>query len=413
MSEMTATRKGVPGWAVATIALLGIGWLASGWYLWRTRVPGDLDLPDLNPRRYFSAAELDETADYERFVRIVILLSILATIVALLFLIRRMPRLARNTGLGPIGAGMIVGMVMLVVLWAVDLPFAILLRWWDERHDLAEGSWIDWLFEPYAVLGGSVVYVMLVIAVVMGFARKFPRMWWIPVPPVFLVLTALFIFVLPYLAAGGVNGPSDPELRRDARTLAIRVDAEGTPVDVEKVSDLTSQANAFAGGLGPTERIVLWDTLLDGRFTDGAVRVVVAHEYAHIARRHLWKGLGWSVLFAFPIAFVIAEVTRRRGGLGNPGLLPYGALVLIVLNIVLAPLTNEISRRYEAEADWVALEATRDPASARELFTSFSETSLNQPNPPGWAHLFFDTHPTLMQRIAMAEAWKSERGGSP
>lgn len=397
---MTATRK-----TVATIAVLGLGWLVAAWFLWDTKVPGNLDLPNLDARDYFGAAELDEAADYERFVWIVLVLSIIALLVALAVMVRRMPRLARSTGLGPIGAGMIVGMVMLVVIWAVDLPFQIALRWWDERHGLTEGGWLEWLVEPWAVLGASVVYVMLIIAVVMGFARKYPRNWWIPVPPIFLALTAAFIVALPYLMAGRVHSPDDPELRQDIRTLAIKVDAEGTPVDVEEVSDLTNQANAFAGGLGPTERIVLWDTLLDGRFTDGAVRVVVAHEFAHIAEHHLWKGLGWSVLFAFPITFVLARMTARRGGMGDPGVLPYGALVLVLLNLAIAPFTNIISRRYEAEADWIALRATSDPDGAKELFEGFADTSLHHPDPPVAIHYFFDTHPTLLERIAMAEAY--------
>jgi STE24 endopeptidase len=231
-------------------------------------------------------------------------------------------------------------------------------------------------------------------------------MWWLPATPIFLALSIFFIFVSPYLLAFDVDRPADVQLRRDAEVLAQRIGAEGTPVDVEEVSDLTSQANAFAAGLGPTERIVLFDTLLDGRFEDDEVRTVVAHEFAHIARDHIWKGLGWSVLFAFPITFLLAEVTRRRGGLGDPAVLPYGVLVLVVLNLALLPLSNVISRRYEAEADWIALQATRDPEAAQGLFEGFSDTSLHQPDPPGWFGLFFGSHPTLMERIEMAEAWQ-------
>jgi STE24 endopeptidase len=406
-SEMTATRK-----TLATITALAIPWLVAAWFLWNTDVPSDLRLPDLSPRDYFTAAQLDETADYSRFVRTVLVLSLVATVVALLVLIRRMPRLARSTGLGPIGAGMIVGMVMLVVLWAVNLPFSITLRWWDERHDLAEGSWIEWLVAPWAELGGAVLYVMLVIAIVMGFARRYPRFWWAAVTPFFLALTTFFLFIAPYLLAFGIDKPKSPQLRQDVRVLAARTGAKGTPVDIEKVSNVTSQANAFAAGLGPTERIVLWDTLLDGRFDRGEVRVVVAHEFTHIARHHLWKGLGWFALFTFPIAFVVAEATRRRGGLGDPGVLPYGALVLVLANVAIAPVTNLVSRRYEAEADWGALKATRDPDSMQKLMEGFSETSLGQPDPPKWARIFFGTHPTLMQRIEMAEAWKRERGSA-
>jgi Zn-dependent protease with chaperone function len=380
-------------------------WFVGAALLWRTTVPGSLHLSKLDPHDYFSGSELARTARYERFVRIDLVLSLLASIVALVVLMRRAPRLARNTGLGPIGAGLIVAMVMLVVLWAVDLPFSIALRWWDQRHGLAEGSWLEWLVQPWAQLGGAVAFVMLQVAVVMAFARRYPRNWWLPVTPIFLGLATVFIVAAPYLLAGRVHGPSRPQLRQDVQTLE-RVEGIDVPVDVEKVSNVTNEANAFSVGLGPTERVVVWDTLLDGRFTDAEVRVVLAHEFGHIAHRHLWKGMGWTVLFGFPIAFLLARITARRGGLGDPGLLPYGALVLVILNVAITPLTNVVSRRYEGEADWSALKAEKDPAAQKQLFREFSRTSLEQPSPPSWSYVFFDTHPTLMQRIAMAEAWK-------
>src|SRR5207302_7671337 len=139
----------------ATISVLvAVVWFVAAALLWRTSVPGNLSLSNLDPHRFFSGAELTRTARYERFVRADLVVSLLASIVALLVLMRRAPRLARNTGLGPIGAGLIVAMVMLVVLWSVGLPFAIALRWWDQRHHLAEGSWLEWLTQPWAQLGG-------------------------------------------------------------------------------------------------------------------------------------------------------------------------------------------------------------------------------------------------------------------
>jgi len=388
--------------------LAAVVWIVGAALLWRTStVPGDLTLPKLDPRHYFGAADLARAARYERLVRVDFILSALASIAALLVLVRRAPRLARNTGLGPIGAGLIVGMMMLIVLWAVNLPFALALRGWDQHYGLTRGSWIDWLVEPWAELLGGVAFVMLQIAILMAFARRFPRHWWLPVTPVFLTLAAFFVFVSPYLLAFGVDAPKNPQLRSDIQRIERIEHVERTPVDIEKVSDTTTQANAFATGLGPTTRVVLWDTLLDGRFTRGQVRFVIAHEFGHIAHKHLWKGLGWSVLFAFPITFFLAQVTRRRGGMGDPGVLPYGVLVLALVNIALTPAANVVSRRFESEADWSALRATRDPASGRGLFQEFAKTSIEQPNPPSWAYVYFETHPTLMQRIAMTEAWKT------
>jgi Zn-dependent protease with chaperone function len=410
MSEMTATRNGLSSRAATITVLAAVVWLVGAALLWRTTtVPDDLSLPKLDDRQYFSAAELTRTARYERVVRIDLVLSLLASIAALLFLVRRAPRLARDTGLGPIGAGVIVAMVMLIVLWAVGLPSAIILRAWDQHYGLTKGSWAPWLIELWAGLAGEVAFAMLAVAILMAFARRYPRHWWLPVMPVFLVFATVFLLVSPYLLALGVNPPTKPTLRADIQRLERVEHVEGTPIDVEKVSDTTTQANAFATGLGRTTRVVLYDTLLDKRFSRGEVRFVVAHEFGHIAHKHLWKGLGWTVLFAFPIAFLLAQVTRRRGGLGDPGVLPYGLLVLVLLQIPFTPVTNVVSRRFESEADWSALKATRDPASGRGLFQEFSKTSLQQPNPPTWAYLFFDTHPTTMQRIAMTEAWKREQ----
>lgn len=392
---------------------MALAWLVAAPLLWRSQVPGDLSLPSLNPSDYFSASDLSRAERYERFLRIDIVLSLVATIVALLVLVRRAPRLARGTGLGPIGAGMIVGMITLAVIWAVNLPFDVAARWWEQRHGLAEGSWIDWLVEPWAQLGGEVVFVMLQIAIVMILARRYPRHWWLPVTPVFLGLATLALFVSPYLFAFSINPPTSKQLRQDVQTLERREGISGTPVDVEKVSNLTTQANAFAAGLGPTTRVVIWDTLLDGRFNRGEIRFVLAHEFGHVARGHLWKGIGWAALFAFPLAFALAQITRRRGGLSDPGVLPYGVLVLVLLQVAFTPAQNVVSRHTEAEADWMALRTTRDPDSGRGLFEKFQETSLEQPNPPTWSYLFLDTHPTLMQRIAMTEAWKRKENVPP
>jgi STE24 endopeptidase len=154
---------------------------------------------------------------------------------------------------------------------------------------------------------------------------------------------------------------------------------------------------------------VIWDTLLDGRFSRGEVRVVVAHELGHVAHRHLWKLLGWIALLVFPIGFLVAEATRPLGGMGSPRAIPLAFLVLTLAGLVATPVENAVSRRYEAEADWAALRATRDPAAAERLFRDFARTSLQEPSPPPWEYVMRETHPTLAQRIQMARRFATAR----
>ena len=99
----------------------------------------------------------------------------------------------------------------------------------------------------------------------------------------------------------------------------------------------TSQANAYAFGMGPSSRIVLWDTLLDGRFSTREVDVVLAHELAHHSSNHIPEAIGWFALFALPGAFVLMLATRRRGGMGEPAAVPLALLVSAIFSLVVLP----------------------------------------------------------------------------
>jgi STE24 endopeptidase len=91
---------------------------------------------------------------------------------------------------------------------------------------------------------------------------------------------------------------------------------------------------------------------------------------------------------------------------------PIALLVAVVLQVVVTPAENVITRRFEAEADWVALETTRDPEPAREAFIDLARKSLADPRPPAWSYVLGQGHPTIVQRIAMANAWAARNGGS-
>jgi STE24 endopeptidase len=137
------------------------------------------------------------------------------------------------------------------------------------------------------------------------------------------------------------------------------------------------------------------------------VRFVAAHELAHLARNHILKSVGWFTLFIVPILGAAAFLTERRGGLRNPGTVPLALLAIVAVQLAALPLRNAITRRYEAEADWVALTATRDPGAARGLFRLFAHTSLQDPSPPWWAHVLLDDHPSALERIEQAAAWRA------
>jgi len=394
------------GWIA--LAVFGFAWLVAAGLLWRTSVPS-LHIGGFDEHRFFTSHELSRARDYEKGLHVLWLLSTIATVVALVVLTQVLPRSARGIGLGRVGTAVILGMVVLTTLWAVQLPFGIASLWWQHHWGLGSFDVGAWLALQRAVLAESAVFALAAIALLVALAVRFRRFWWIPGAGVFVGLALLLVFVSGWLAAIDTEPLKNEAVRDDIHVIA-RTEGVNPPVRVQKVSDVTDQANAFAIGLGPSTHVVLWDTLLDGRFSRGEIDVVVAHEFGHVKHRHVLKGVVWYALFAFPALFLVAVVTRRRGGLRDPANLPLAVLVVTLITLVAAPLQNEISRRYEAEADWRALQTTHDPASMTRLFRRFQETSLQDPNPPLWAYLWLENHPTLMQRIAMAERYEQKRG---
>jgi STE24 endopeptidase len=240
---------------------------------------------------------------------------------------------------------------------------------------------------------------------VMGAAQMLPRLWWVVAVPAFAGIALLLTFVDPYLQPS--HSLEDRELAAAAQRIQHAEGLSGIPVVVQDVHRFTPEENAFADGLGPSRKVFLWDTLLTGGLTKRQIEVVLAHEFGHHARDHLWKELGWYALFAFPEAYLVALVTRRRGGMARPEAIPVALLVVTLFGLAVLPIRNVISRHYEAEADWAALQTTRDPAGMTGLFQHFGVKDLSSPDPPTWAYVLFADHPTLMQRIAMAEAWKT------
>ena len=98
--------------------------------------------------------------------------------------------------------------------------------------------------------------------------------------------------------------------------------------------------------------------------------------------------------------------------MARPEAVPLSLFVLVALTLLGSPLQNAISRHMEAEADWAALQATHDPAGATALFRGFVPTTLGEPNPSTFEYVMLENHPTVMQRIAMAQAWSKRYAAS-
>jgi STE24 endopeptidase len=380
-------------------------WLLLAVLLWRSSsLPGHASVPELSARRLFSQALLDRTASYGRG-QLLISVAGSAAVLVVAAVYAWVTGRAQYPESDRAGTGVLLGLLGFVLLWVVRLPFNAADLWWQRRHALSHAGYLDRFLSDWFGLRSSLFLVAVLLLALVGLAHLIGDLWWLAAAPIAVGVAALATFVMPWLTA--THRVEAPWLREAARQLEERQGVSGTKVVVQRVRPDSTAPNAATVGFGPSRRVIVWDTLLDGRFTHREVRVVLGHELGHVAHRDLLKGLAWLALLAFPAAYALSLIARRRGGLTEPSAVPAVVLGLVVIGVVAAPLQNVVSRRIEADADWAALDAARDPTAQRSLFVKFARTALEEPDPGPLDYVLLETHPTLLQRIALVEAWQA------
>jgi STE24 endopeptidase len=383
--------------------------------LWRTKVP-DLDLPELDASAYFDAGQLERIDDFRTLTRALWVASVgveLAVLGVLVWKRRPVAALVGRHARGRVRTAVGIGLVAVLVVWLVLLPLGGVTHWWDRRYGLSRQSYPAWLGDSAISLGIRAVLASVAVAGAVILAGRLGRRWWLAGAPALVAIAVVFVLAQPLVVDPLFNRfrpLPDRRLAGEIERLGERVGVEVETVQVADASRRTTAANAYVAGIGPTRRVVFYDTILDGRFREGELIAVAAHELVHVERLHLWKGLAWFALLAWPGMAAVAAVTERRGGLADPALVPLGLLVAAAFFFVTLPLQNAVSRRYEAEADWLALAATGDADSAVALDRRLIGTSLGDPDPPTWAKIVLSTHPPALERIAMAEAFRERHG---
>ena len=307
------------------------------------------------------------------------------------------------------------GLVVVLVVEIVTLPFAAWRHTVVVRYGISTQSWGGWavdLLKSYAV--GAVIggLALLGFYTVVHFA---PRWWWAFGAVGAAGLVVLLSFVLPVLVEPVFN-KFTPMAEGPLRTELIAVAArDGVPVRDVLVADAsrrTRAVNAYVSGLGPTRRIVVYDTMLTEATPDEVVSVV-AHELGHAKDNDVRTGtiVGALGTAAAVIALFLLGAwggLLRLAGVGSIGE-PRGIGLLIAVTtlagLVAGPAQAFVSRRIEARADQHALVLTGDAATFGAMQRRLGTVNLSDPDPPAWEYVLSASHPSTVERMAAARAY--------
>src|SRR5919202_835224 len=241
--------------------------------------------------------------------------------------------------------------------------------------------------------------------------RRLPRTWWAPGAGVAFGFGVLTTWLGPVVLDPIFNRFTplpEGEARRDVLELAERAGVEVGEVYEVDASRRTTAANAYVNGIGATKRVVLFDTLLRD-FSRDEIRLVVAHELGHVRHRDVPRFLAFLALAAPAAMLAIAHATRRlvpHDEPAGPRTVPAVALAAMLVGAPVSAVFNQLSRRIEARTDEFALRLTDAPEPFIAFERGITIKNVAEPEPPRWARLLFGSHPTTLERIGAAVAFR-------
>ncbi len=292
------------------------------------------------------------------------------------------------------------------------------------QFKLSTQTFASWMGDQAKALGLNILIGGLIVGLALLGIRKVRR-WWLALWLGSIPLIILLVVIAPVLLDPVFNKfepLKDASLRQALLDEASHAGIEGGRVYQVNKSKQTTTMNAYVTGIGPTKRIVLWDTTL-AKMSRDEILAVMAHEMGHYVLNHLWKGLAFGVLVSLIVCFVGQrgyEAGLARWGArwkieepSDPAAVPWLLLVVSIIGFLLSPVTNGFSRHIEHQADIFGLELTHMNEPMASAFVKLAEDSKVDPTPNPFIEFWRYSHPSLAKRIQFVLGYKPWGQGKP
>lgn len=297
------------------------------------------------------------------------------------------------------------------IYFALDLPMSFYRSFTVEhKFGLSNQTAGDWIKDQLKT--GVISYLALVILFEAFYyiLRHNPATWWLIVSLFWIFFSIVIAKLVPVIIIPlffKYKPLSDNVLKERivnlANTLGVRI------LDVFEIdfSKKTLKANAAFAGWGKSRRVILADTLKD-KYSIDEIEVILAHEFAHCKLNHIFKLIAVnSCVTLFSFYFIFKTSSSVLGAFGLSSLseiagFPVILMYLGILGIIMQPLGNFISRKLEKNADLLALKTIGLKDAFISAMNKLAEQNLADKKPHPLIKFFFFDHPTIEERIAMA-----------
>jgi len=238
-------------------------------------------------------------------------------------------------------------------------------------------------------------------------------LWWLWAWGAWVGFNLLIMVVYPTLIAPIFNTfkpLADEGLKARVQALMQRCGFAAKGLFVMDGSRRSAHGNAYFTGLGAAKRVVFYDTLL-AKLSPAEVEAVLAHELGHFKHKHIRQRIVLVFALSLVALALLGWLAQQQGfytGLGvlpNLGV-PNDALALLLFSLVVpvfgffaAPLSAQLSRRHEFQADAYACAQSSGADLASALLKLHEDNAATLTPDPVYVRFYY-SHPPAGERLA-------------
>ncbi len=363
----------------------------------------------LPPDKLIQAIEYAHARNMLHFGDFLISVLVLVAILRL----RVVPRMSRMSPLWIVSA-----MVLLVALF--DLPAEMYGHSISLRYHISIQGWQSWFWDWTKEQIISVVIAVAMLLPFYALLRRQPRRWWLyawlaSIPIMIVSAYADPLILEPLFNSFRPLSAKHPELIPPIEQMLARA---GVGIPPERLLEMdasqkTNSLNAYFSGIGPSSRMVLYDTIIE-KEPGPLLLSTIGHELGHYVLSHIAKGLAFGsvclllglLIFSRAVPWFISKwgESLNIASISDWGSLPVFMLLALGLSFFAEPVANAYSRWQEHQADVYSLEAIRglvpNPGqAAAQAFQVEGENGLEEPNPNPLIVFWSYTHPPVAERL--------------
>jgi STE24 endopeptidase len=189
---------------------------------------------------------------------------------------------------------------------------------------------------------------------------------------------------------------------------ALQQFAQENKIPMKKIfvmdaSKRSSHGNAFFTGIGPTQRLVLYDTLLS--YPAEEVLSIIGHEWGHWKHRDVWRQLGVIVILV-TVLFYTANLLFNANWIQTIfhvseryTVLYYTMMLVSPILFFVQPVMNYFIRMQEFAADSFSARLIKSPVPGMQSLKRIISDNLSNLHPHPLYRIWNYTHPAPEERI--------------